>query len=54
MSNEERKQGLAVSQSTDLDERKNRMRQLANVWIEMFLEQRDRIAELPAQLAEAA
>lgn len=36
------------------DERRERMRQLANVCIEMFLEYRDRIAESPALLAEAA
>ena len=54
MHHEEREQGLTLVQHNDTDERE-RMRQLANVCIEMFLEQRDRIAESPAaEFAEAA
>jgi hypothetical protein len=53
MQHEEREEGLGPSQRNDTDERE-RMRQLANVCIEMFLEQRDRIAESPAEFAEAA
>lgn len=54
MQHEEKEQGLGHSQRNDTDER-DRMRQLANVCIEMFLERRDRIvAESPAEFAEAA
>jgi hypothetical protein len=57
MHHEERQQGLTIAlrnNHSNTDERRERMRQLANVCIEMFLEQRDRIAESPAELAEAA
>jgi len=57
MHHEEREQGLSIAlrkNHSNTDERRERMRQLANVCIEMFLEQRDRIAESPAELAEAA
>lgn len=54
MHHEERGQGLSFALRNDSDERE-RMRQLANVCIEMFLEQRDRIADTPAaEFAEAA
>lgn len=54
MSNEERKQGLAVPQSSDVDERKKRMRQLANVYIELFLDWKKNQSATPAALAEVA
>lgn len=53
MHHEEREQGLSFARRNDTDERE-RMKQLANVCIEMFLEQRDRIAEQPAEREEAA
>ena len=54
MPNEERKQGLAVPQSTDVDERKERMRKLSNVCIDLFLDWKNNQPAMPAVFAEVA
>lgn len=46
--------GVATLHTIGTDERKDRMRQLANVVIEMFLEQQNKIAESSVVYAEAA
>jgi hypothetical protein len=54
MSSDERNQRLTDIQPDEVDERKERMRQLANVFIEMFVAQNRKNPETPLELAEAA
>lgn len=51
---ESRSKRLAAEQPDDVDERKERMRQLANVYIDMFLEAGRKEPDVPFVLAEAA
>ena len=53
MSNDERNQRLAQT-PPDSDERKERVRQLANVAIEMFLALRHAESKTPTELVDAA
>lgn len=54
MSNDERFQGVAFEQPIDLDERKLRMRQLANVLIDMYEQPGSEEPQVWADFAEAA